>query len=142
MDIKIVSKNRKAAHDYFLLDRYEAGIVLQGSEIKSIRNGQMSLKEAYVQIENNEAWLVDAHISPYDHSGRFNHDPVRPRKLLLHKSEIRQLWDEVRKKGVTIIPTMAYLKGGKAKLEIAVAKGKKLYDKRATIAKRDLEREF
>ena len=142
MDIKIVSKNRKAAHDYFLLDRYEAGIVLQGSEIKSIRNGQMSLKEAYVQIENNEAWLVDAHISPYDHSGRFNHDPVRPRKLLLHKSEIRQLWDEVRKKGVTIIPTMAYLKGGKAKLEIAVAKGKKLYDKRATIAKRDLEREM
>ena len=102
----------------------------------------MSLKEAYVQIENNEAWLVDAHISPYDHSGRFNHDPVRPRKLLLHKSEIRQLWDEVRKKGVTIIPTMAYLKGGKAKLEIAVAKGKKLYDKRATIAKRDLEREM
>jgi SsrA-binding protein len=142
MDIKIVSKNRKAAHDYFLIERFEAGIVLQGSEIKSIRNGQISLKEAYVLIENDEAWLVDAHISPYDHSGHFNHDPVRPRKLLLHKSEIRQLWDEVRKKGVTIIPTMAYLKGGKAKLEIAIAKGKKLYDKRATIAKRDLEREL
>jgi SsrA-binding protein len=142
MDIKIVSKNRKAGHNYFLLDRYEAGIVLQGSEIKSLRNGQMSLSEAFVRIENNEAWLVDAHISPYDHSGRFNHDPTRPRKLLLHKSEIRHLWDEIRKKGVTLIPTIAYLKGGKAKVEIAVAKGKKLYDKREIIAKRDLQRQI
>jgi SsrA-binding protein len=142
MDIKIVSKNRKAGHNYFLLDRYEAGIVLQGSEIKSLRNGQMSLSEAFVRIENNEAWLVDAHISPYDHSGRFNHDPTRPRKLLLHKSEIRHLWDEIRKKGVTLIPTIAYLKGGKAKVEIAVAKGNKLYDKREIIAKRDLQRQI
>jgi SsrA-binding protein len=142
MDIKIVSKNRKAGHNYFLLDRYEAGIVLQGSEIKSLRNGQMSISEAFVRIENNEAWLVDAHISPYDHSGRFNHDPTRPRKLLLHKSEIRHLWDEIRKKGVTLIPTIAYLKGGKAKVEIAVAKGKKLYDKREIIAKRDLQRQI
>jgi SsrA-binding protein len=142
MDIKIVSKNRKAGHNYFLLDRYEAGIVLQGSEIKSLRNGQMSLSEAFVRIENNEAWLVDAHISPYDHSGRFNHDPTRPRKLLLHKSEIHHLWDEIRKKGVTLIPTIAYLKGGKAKVEIAVAKGKKLYDKREIIAKRDLQRQI
>ena len=141
MDIKIVSKNRKAAHDYFLLDRYEAGIVLQGSEIKSIRNGQMSLKEAYVQIENNEAWLVDAHISPYDHSGRFNHDPVRPRRLLLHKKEIRELWDSVRQRGMTIIPTRVYLKDGRAKVEIALARGKKTYDKREAIAKRDRERD-
>jgi SsrA-binding protein len=142
MDIKIVAKNRKAGHNYFLLERIEAGIVLQGSEIKSIRNGQMSLSESYVRIDNDEAWLVDAHISPYEHSGHYNHDPIRPRKLLLHKYQIRQLWNEIRKKGVAIIPTMAYLKGGKVKIEIAVAKGKKLYDKRAIIAQRDTQREI
>jgi SsrA-binding protein len=142
MDIKIVAKNRKAGHNYFLLERIEAGIVLQGSEIKSIRNGQMSLSESYVRIDNDEAWLVDAHISPYEHSGHYNHDPIRPRKLLLHKYQIRQLWNEIRKKGVALIPTMAYLKGGKVKIEIAVAKGKKLYDKRAIIAQRDTQREI
>jgi SsrA-binding protein len=142
MDIKIVSKNRKAHLDYFLMERIEAGIILQGSEIKSIREGQMSLAESYVQIDGNEAWLIDAHIAPYHQSGHFNHEPRRARKLLLHKTEIRRLWDEVRRKGITIVPTMVYLKEGRAKVEIAIAKGKKQYDKRAIIAKRDALREI
>ena len=143
MSVKVVATNRKAKHDYHILDTYEAGIVLQGSEIKSIRAGNISLKEAYVSIENGEeAWLVSAHIAPYDQASRYNHDPNRSRKLLLHKSEIRDLWDEVRLKGVTIIPLQVYLKDGLAKVEIAVAKGKKLYDKRAAIARRDAEREI
>lgn len=142
MDIKIVATNRKASHEYFLLDRFEAGIVLQGSEIKSIRAGQISLAEAYVQVDGEEAWLMDAHIAPYDHAGIFNHEPRRPRKLLLHKSEVRQLWDNVRQKGVTIIPLRVYLKEGRAKVEVAIAKGKKLYDKRESIAKRDAERDI
>lgn len=141
MDIKVVSRNRKASHDYFLFDQLEAGLVLNGSEIKSIRAGQMSLAEAYVQIDGNEAWLIDAHIAPYDHSGRFNHDPRRPRKLLLHKKEIIKLWNNVRQKGTTIIPIMVYLKSGRAKIQIALAKGKKLYDKRQSIAKRDSQRD-
>lgn len=143
MSVKVVATNRKAKHDYHILDTFEAGIVLQGSEIKSIRAGNISLKEAYVSIENGEeAWLVSAHIAPYDQASRYNHDPNRSRKLLLHKSEIRDLWDEVRLKGVTIIPLQVYLKDGLAKVEIAVAKGKKLYDKRAAIARRDAEREI
>lgn len=143
MSVKVVATNRKAKHDYHILDTYEAGIVLRGSEIKSIRAGNISLKEAYVNIEDGrEAWLVSAHVAPYDHAGHFNHDPNRPRKLLLHGSEIRRLWDEVRQKGVTIIPLRVYLKNGMAKVEIAVAKGKKLYDKRAAIAERDAEREI
>lgn len=141
MDIKVVSRNRKASHEYFLFDQLEAGLVLNGSEIKSIRSGQMSLAEAYVQIDGNEAWLIDAHIAPYDHSGRFNHDPRRPRKLLLHKKEIIKLWNNVRQKGTTIIPIMVYLKSGRAKIQIALAKGKKLYDKRQSIAKRDSQRD-
>lgn len=146
MDVKIVSRNRKASHEYFLFDQFEAGLVLQGSEIKSIRAGQMSLAEAYIQIDGTDAWLIDAHIAPYFQSGRFNHDPRRPRKLLLHKKEIIKLWNNVRQKGTTIIPIMVYLKTGRAKIQIAVAKGKKLYDKRQSIAKRDsqrdIEREF
>lgn len=143
MSVKIVATNRKAKHDYHILDTYEAGIVLRGSEIKSIRAGNISLKEAYVSIEDGrEAWLVSAHVAPYDHASHFNHDPNRPRKLLLHGSEIRRLWDEVRQKGVTIIPLRVYLKNGMAKVEIAVAKGKKLYDKRAAIAERDAKREI
>lgn len=140
--IKVVATNRKASHEYFLLENLEAGIALQGSEIKSIRAGQISLAESYVQIDGQEAWLVDAHVAPYEQAGQFNHDPRRPRKLLLHKAEIRRLWDEVRKKGVTIVPTKVYLKDGRAKVEIALAKGKKLYDKRESIAKRDAEREM
>jgi SsrA-binding protein len=143
MSIKVVATNRKAKHEYFILDTYEAGIVLKGTEIKSIRAGNISLSEAYVTVEDGrEAWLVSAHIAPYDQASHYNHDPNRPRKLLLHRSEIGRLWDEVRKKGVTIIPLRVYLRDGLAKVEIGIAKGKKLYDKRATIAKRDAEREI
>lgn len=140
--IKVVATNRKAGHEYFLLERLEAGIALQGSEIKSIRAGQISLAEAYVRVDGNEAWLEDAHIAPYEQAGRWNHEPRRPRRLLLHRKEIRKLWDEVRQKGVTIVPLRVYLKDGRAKIEIAIAKGKKLYDKREAIAKRDAEREM
>lgn len=137
-DIKVVATNRKAGFEYFLLDKFEAGLALQGSEIKSIRAGQISIQESYVEIENGrQAWLVEAHIAPYEQANRFNHDPRRKRRLLLHKKEIRKLWDNVRIKGMTIVPTRVYLKNGRAKIEIALAKGKKAYDKRATIAKRD-----
>ncbi|KPL70790.1 SsrA-binding protein SmpB [Bellilinea caldifistulae] len=142
MSMKVVATNRKARFEYFLLETYEAGIALQGSEIKSIRAGQISLAEAYVQTDGKEAWLINAHIAPYEQANRFNHDPRRPRKLLLHKREIRELWNAVRQKGVTIVPVQVYLKDGKAKIEIAVAKGKKLYDKRHEIAKRDQTREM
>ena len=141
-NFKVVATNRKASHEYFLLERIEAGIALQGSEIKSIRAGQISLAEAYIRVDGNQAWLEDAHIAPYEHAGIFNHEPRRPRKLLLHRKQIHQLWNQVRQKGVTIIPLRVYLKEGRAKVEIAVAKGKKLYDKRETIAKRDAEREI
>ena len=140
-NIRVVSTNRKAKFEYFLLETFEAGVALQGSEIKSIRAGQVSLTEAYVQTDGQEAWLMGAHIAPYEQANRFNHDPIRPRRLLLHKREIRQLWDSVRQKGMTIVPTRVYLKGGRAKVEIALARGKKSYDKRETIAKRDRERD-
>jgi SsrA-binding protein len=140
-NIKVVATNRKAKFEYFLVETFEAGIVLQGSEIKSIRAGQVSLTEAFVQTDGEDAWLMGAHISPYEQANRFNHEPVRPRRLLLHKKEIRKLWDDVRQKGMTIIPTRVYLKGGRAKVEIALARGKKTYDKRETIAKRDRERD-
>jgi SsrA-binding protein len=142
MEIKVVATNRKARHEYFLLEQYEAGIELRGTEIKSIRAGQISLAQAYVRVDGQEAWLMDCHIAPYEQAGIFNHDPVRPRKLLLHRKEIYHLYDEVRQKGVTIVPLRVYLKRGLAKVEIAVAKGKKLYDKRQAIAKRDQEREI
>ncbi len=142
MNVKVVATNRRASHDYFILDRLEAGISLQGSEIKSIRAGQISLAEAYVRLDGREAWLIDAHIAPYEQASLYNHEPRRPRKLLLHRDEIRKLWNEVRQKGVTVIPLRVYLKQGRAKVEIAVAKGKKQYDKRASIAKRDVQREL
>jgi SsrA-binding protein len=141
MDIKVVATNRKASFEYFLLETFEAGIALQGSEIKSVRAGQVSLTEAFVDVNGSEAWLAEAHIAPYAQANRFNHDPKRKRQLLLHKKEIRKLWDAVRQKGVTVIPTRMYLKNGRAKLEIALAKGKKLHDKRETIAKRDEARQ-
>jgi SsrA-binding protein len=141
MGIKVISTNRKAHFEYFLLEHFEAGIQLYGSEIKSIRAGQVSLVEAYIRVDGKEAWLINAHIAPYEAANRFNHDPIRDRRLLLHKREIRELWDSVRLKGVTVVPVKMYLKDGLAKLEIAIAKGKKLYDKRNEIAKRDLERE-
>jgi SsrA-binding protein len=137
-DVKVVATNRKAGFEYFLMERFEAGLVLNGSEIKSIRAGQISIQESYVDIEGGEqAWLVESHIAPYEQANRFNHDPKRKRKLLLHKKQIRELWNNIRIKGMTVVPTRVYLKDGRAKIEIALAKGKKAYDKRATIAKRD-----
>jgi SsrA-binding protein len=140
--VKVVATNRKARHEYFLLESYEAGLELRGSEIKSIRSGQVSLREAYVHTDGEQAWLVDAHIAPYEQAAQFNHDPKRRRKLLLHKSEIQRLFDNVRKKGLTIIPVRMYLKNGIAKIEISTAKGKKLYDKRRTLAQKDAQREM
>jgi len=141
-NIKIIAKNRKAAFEYYLLESFEAGLELQGSEIKSIRAGQVSIAEAYVQIENMQAWLLNSHIATYDAASYLNHDPKRKRRLLLHKKEIARMWNDVRQKGVTIVPVKIYLKNGRAKIEIALAKGKKLYDKRESIAKKDQEREF
>jgi SsrA-binding protein len=138
--IKVVATNRKARHDYFLEDELEAGIELKGTEIKSVRAGQVSLKEAYVQTDGRQAWLMGAHIAPYEAASHYNHDPIRPRRLLLHKREITRLYDKVRQGGLTIIPLRMYIKSGIAKVEIALAKGKKKYDKRQKIAERDAER--
>jgi SsrA-binding protein len=141
--VKIVATNRKARYEYFLLETFEAGLALLGSEIKSIRAGQISLAESYVEIQDGtSAWLVEAHIAPYVQANQFNHDPRRKRRLLLHKKQIRQLWNAVRMKGMTVVPTRVYLKEGRAKIEIALARGKKAYDKRAVIAKRDQKREL
>jgi SsrA-binding protein len=138
-DIKVIALNRKASFEYFLMEKFEAGLSLVGSEIKSIRAGQISIQEAYVDVqEGKEAWLVEAHIAPYEQAGtHFNHEPKRKRRLLLHKKQITELWNNVRIKGMTVVPLRVYLKDGRAKIEIALAKGKKAYDKRATIAKRD-----
>lgn len=141
-NIKVIATNRKARHDYFLIDTFEAGLMLKGSEIKSIRAGHISIKEAYVRTDGYEAWLINAHIAPYDPASSLNHDPLRDRKLLLHRKEISKLYDDTKQKGTTIVPTKVYLKKGRAKLEIATAKGKRNYDKRQTIAKRDAEREM
>jgi len=138
---KTITKNKKAFFNFEILDTYEAGIVLQGSEIKSIRNHQISIDQAYVHVDGEEAWLIDSYINPYEQASIFNHDPKRRRKLLLHKKEILELWDTVRIKGHTIVPLRVYLSRGKAKLEIAAAKGKKLRDKRKQIAERDSERQ-
>jgi len=142
-NIKIIATNRKASFEYFLMEKFEAGLVLQGSEIKSIRAGQISIQESYVDIPNgHEAWLVESHIAPYEQAGQyFNHEPKRKRKLLLHKKQIREIFNDIRIKGMTVVPTRVYLKDGRAKIEIALAKGKKAYDKRATIAKRDEARD-
>lgn len=141
MDIKVVSTNKKARFEFFILETYEAGLVLKGTEIKSIRSGQISLQEAYVRTNGAEIWLVGAHVAPYEHASAFQHDPKRDRKLLMHKKEIRKLFDEVRIKGMTLVPMRVYLKAGRAKLEIGLAKGKKQYDKRDSIKERDVERE-
>ena len=141
MEVKTVATNRRARFEYQLLETFEAGLVLKGTEIKSVRKGQISLQEAYVRTDGKQAWLVGAHIAPYEHASAFQHDPDREKKLLLNKREIRELYDAVRIKGLTIIPVRVYLKGGRAKVEIAIAKGKKKYDKREAIKKRDFERE-
>ncbi len=142
MKTKTVATNRKAKFEYFLLEEFEAGVSLKGSEIKSVRAGQISIKEAYIRVDEHEAWLMEAHIAPYAEANRFNHEPRRPRQLLLHKREIKKLRNNIRKKGLTVIPTKVYLKNGRAKIEIALARGKKLHDKRQAIAKRETERDL
>jgi len=142
MGKKIIATNRKAKFEYFLLENFEAGLVLRGSEIKSIRARKASIAEAYVQVTDGEAWLISAHIAPYNPASRENHDPKRKRKLLLNKRELGKISEGLQKKGLTIIPTELYLKDGLAKLSISLAKGKKLYDKRHDIAKKDMDREM
>lgn len=141
-NIKIISTNRRANHDYFLSDFLEAGLALKGTEIKSLRHNNVSIKEAYVFLKNNEAYIINMNIPIYEKGTIFNHEPKRDRKLLLHKSEIYRLQSKIKEKGYTIIPTKVYLKKGKAKVEIALAKGKKLYDKRETIKKNESKREI
>jgi SsrA-binding protein len=141
MDEKVIASNRKAFHDYLIMDRFEAGLVLLGSEIKSIRAGQISIKEAYVQVAGGELWLVNAHIAPYSPSSRSNHDPIRKRKLLLKRKEIRQLSEALRQKGLTVVPLRILLKDGLAKADLALARGKRQYDKRQAMARRDADRE-
>ena len=137
-----ITVNRKAYHDYIITDSMEAGMVLTGTEIKSIRQGRVNIREAYAKPENGELWLLNAHIAQYKEGNRYNHEPTRPRKLLLHKNEIRGLMVEVAKKGLTLVPLKMYLKNGRAKVEIGVAKGKKLHDKRRSIGQRETEREM
>jgi SsrA-binding protein len=140
--IKLVANNKKAYHDYFIEKKYECGIALAGTEVKSIRQGKVSVKEAYVEIDQGEAWIEGMNISPYDHGNLFNRDPVRKRKLLLHKTEIRALAQAVQQDGYTIVPLSVYFKRGKVKVEIGLAKGKHNYDKRQDIRKRDITREM
>lgn len=140
--IKTAALNRKARHDFFIEDTYECGIALVGTEVKSIRKGALNLKESYAQVKNGELYLYGMHISPYEQGNIFNHDPFRPRKLLAHKREIRKLYSLQQAAGYSLIPLSAYFRDGKVKIELAVAKGKKLYDKRSDIAERDAEREM
>ena len=138
---KLIASNRKAFHDYFVLQKFEAGIALQGTEVKSLREGKVNLKDSYVDVNRGEAWLIGAHISPYSHGNRENHEPERKRKLLLHRREIDKLEGQIVEKGLTIVPLRLYFKGGKVKAEIAVVRGKKLYDKRESEKRRELDRE-
>ncbi len=138
---KIITTNREAYHNYHILETYEAGIQLTGTEVKSAREGRVNLKDGYARIENGQAWLLNAHISPYSHGNRQNHDPLRERRLLLHKKEIYRLQSKIQEKGLTIVPTRLYFKGNLIKCELAIAKGKKLYDKRETEARKTQERE-
>jgi SsrA-binding protein len=142
MEIKTVATNRKAYHEYHILETYEAGIQLMGSEVKSIREGNISLKESYVLIRAGEAWLKGAHIASYSHTGIEGHELIRDRKLLLHKKEISRIGSKLAEKGLTAVPTKLYFKGGLIKLEFGLAKGKKLHDKRDTKKKRDVERDI
>ena len=139
---KLICQNRKAWHEYFSEDRFEAGMVLLGTEVKSLRDGKASLGDSYAKIKEGEIFLVDAHINPYGHANRFNHDPLRPRKLLLHKTEIRRLIGKVQEKGLTLIPLRLYFSDGKAKVELGLAKGKKLFDKRETLKRKAVERDM
>src|ERR1043166_3312656 len=138
---KLLTTNRQAEHLYFLLERFEAGLALTGTEVKSIRGGQANLKDSYAMVRNGEAWLLNCHISPYEYGNRSNHDPLRKRKLLLHRQELRRLTGKTVEKGLTLIPTKLYLKDGKIKCEVALAKGKKLYDRRETEKRKTADRE-
>jgi len=138
---KVVARNRKATHDYFILETYEAGIVLTGTEIKSVREGRVNLRDGYAKIDSGELWLYNVHISPYERGSFYNHDPLRPRKLLLRREEIKRLLGKTKEKGLTLVPLSVYIKDNRwAKVEVALAKGKKQYDKRAAIAERDAQR--
>ena len=139
--MKLVANNKKAYHDFFIEEKYEAGLVLHGTEVKSLRMGKCSIKEAFIRIENGEVYIYGMHISPYEKGNIFNKDPLRVRKLLLHRQEIRKLIGNSSEKGYTIVPLQVYFKDGRAKIEIGLAKGKKLYDKRQDIAKKDRKRE-
>lgn len=139
--IKVVYNNKRATFDYELLERLEAGLALTGTEIKSVRANNVSLQRSYVQARGDELWLLEANISPYEHGNRENHDPTRPRKLLLHRREINRILSNIAQKGLTIVPTRLYLKGGRAKVEIALARGKRKFDKREDIARRDADRQ-
>lgn len=139
--IKVIANNKKAYHDYFIMEKYEAGIELFGTEVKSVRMGRCSIKEAYVDIRGGEVYVDGMNISPYEKGNIFNKDPLRPKRLLLHKNEILKLGQQIREKGFTIVPLEVYLKGSLVKVQIGLAKGKKLYDKRADIAAKDMRRE-
>ena len=137
----MVAQNRKARHNYFIEDSYEAGMVLKGTEVKALREGKVNLKDGYARIKNGELFLIDVHISPYAFGNRLNHDPLRPRKLLMHGGEIHRLMGKVREKGFSLIPLSIYFSHGRAKVSLALAKGKKLYDKRETLKRRAMEKE-
>lgn len=138
---KIIASNRKARHEYQVLDQVEAGLVLTGPEVKSLRDGKVSFQDAHARVESGEIWLHALHISPYEQAGRWNTDPVRPRKLLLHRSEIRKLAAKVEEKGLTLVPLDLHFRGGRVKVELALARGKNLHDKRETLKQRSMERE-
>ena len=139
--MKLVANNKKAYHDYFVDEKYEAGLVLHGTEVKSLRMGKCSIKESLIRIENGEVWVYGMHISPYEMGNIFNKDPLRPKKLLMHKAEINKLLGRIKEKGFTLVPLQVYFKEGRAKIEIGLCRGKKLYDKRQDIAKKDQRRE-
>jgi SsrA-binding protein len=139
---KLITDNRKARHDYHLVERFEAGLVLTGSEVKSLRAGRASLQQAYADVRDGEAWLIGAHIDTYDQAGLANHDPVRDRKLLLKRREIESLFGKVRERGLTLVPTRMYFKNGRAKVEVALARGKDVRDKRRDLARRDADRQI
>lgn len=139
--MKLIANNKKAYHDYFVDEKYEAGLVLHGTEVKSLRMGKCSIKEAFIRIENGEVFVYGMHISPYEMGNIFNKDPLRPKKLLMHKSEINKLFGKMKEKGYALVPLQVYFKDGKAKVEVGLCRGKKLYDKRHDIAKRDQQRE-
>jgi SsrA-binding protein len=140
-EMKLVANNKKAYHDYFIEEKYEAGLVLHGTEVKSLRMGKCSIKEAFIRIENGEVYAYGMHVSPYEKGNIFNKDPLRPKKLLLHKAQIRKLIGSSAEKGYTLVPLQVYFRDGRAKIEIGLARGKKLYDKRQDIAKKDQKRE-